>query len=533
MTRSAGELSRTDGAAGRGPRVAIVGGGLAGMSAAESLARSGVSSVTIFEARRTTGGRAGSFVDPQTGESVDYCQHVAMGCCTNLLAMLDDCGLADQFDRHDRLSFHHPDVSPSRFEASRFLPPPLHLLPALGRLRYLTLAQRWQVIRGTARLMRQSTLDLRSISAADWLREAGQSPATIADYWDVVIVSALGESSRTASMAAARKVFVDGFLAARGASDVWIPRLPLSELFGRRLPATLERLGVELRPGVAIRSVRLAGDSADGTTIGGKSADEGGLWVEWAAGYRDGESRAGAELASGSRIDGAPFDQVIVAVPWHRIARVIDAELALQAGLDVERWATCPASPISGVHLWFDRRITSAAHAVLVGTLSQWLFCRPGDLGTSAAETPRHYYQVVISASRSVRHQSQDAIVEQVVRELQAAFPKAGSARLLAARVVTDPFSVFSISPEVDACRPVATTDVPGLHLAGDFLQTGWPATMEGAVISGRMAANSVLRSLGRPQRTIDRGLPWGRLSRWLIRHDRVDCDWFGEADLA
>lgn len=494
-------------------RVAIVGGGLAGLSAAETLARFLTQSsesataprpqldITVLESRRTTGGRAGSFIDPQTGENVDYCQHVAMGCCTNLIDLLDRCGLGDAMARHSQLTFHHPGVPPSPFVPSRWLPAPLHLAPTLKSLAYLSPAQKREIRGGTWKLMRTASADLRSITAQRWLADAGQSADTIDRYWDVVIVSALGEACDRVSMAAARKVFVDGFLAACGASDVLVPRQPLSELFGVRLPEAIKRLNVSVRTGTPVRSLRHSGDGTDDT-------------------------RLVADL--GDRQE--TFDHVIVAVPWHQVGKIVSPALADAARLDTAAWAAFPTSPISGVHLWFDSPITDAPHAVMVSTMAQWLFRRPDEASrdeasrehdeadSRQASQSRHYYQVVISASRQVRQMSGEEVANRIVEELRAAFPAARTARLLSSRVVTDPQSVFSIRPEVDAARPDSPTALSSLHLAGDFVQTGWPATMEGAVISGRKAANSVLRFLGHRPAEIRDGLPKNWLTRRLIK---------------
>lgn len=476
--------------AGRRPRVVIIGGGLAGLSAAEAIAHSGAQVVvTVLESRRITGGRTGSFLDPVTGQNVDYCQHVAMGCCTNLLNLLDACGLSDAFTRYDTLTFHHPNVPPSQVTASSWLPAPFHLLPALQALAYLTPKQRRQIRRGTWRLMRSKPAKLKSVVAIDWLRHAGQAEATIRDYWNVIITSALGESCEAVSMAVAQKVFVDGFLSARGASDVLIPRASLSELFGVRLPQVLSSLGVSIVTQASVRSLRLAPQS--------KAVERLVINVD---------SLGDTPLEA---------DHTILAVPWHQVQNIVDPALAARAELAVDLWGAFPTSSISGVHLWFDRPITSQPHAVLVGTLSQWLFQREE---SPEPASPGHYYQVVISAARTRRSMTHDQVVQRVVAELAAAFPAAASAKLLHSRVVTDPQSVFSIRPEVDAVRPRSRTALPCLHLAGDYVQTGWPATMEGAVISGRMAANGVLRKLGGVPATISDGLPKNWLSRLLIR---------------
>lgn len=470
-------------------RIAIIGGGLAGLSAAQCLAiatqhRDDRPEIILFESRRTTGGRAGSFVDSNTGQAVDYCQHVAMGCCTNLIDLIRQCGLSDHWTVHRNLAFYHPDFPASPFEPSRWLPPPLHLMPTLAKLAYLAAGQRREIRRGTLRLMRTPTERLRNITAKQWLAAVGQSPDTIANYWDVVIVSALGESSHAVSMAAARKVFVDGFLAARGASDVWIPRQPLSELFGVQLPASVSRLGVTIRTQTPIRSIDYAASS----------------------------SKPQKMILTTSNSEES-FDHAIVATAWHQVGKIITESLARTAGIDPKRWATLPTSPISGVHLWFDKPITDVPHAVMVATMSQWLFPRPAD-----ASTKGHYYQVVISAARSVRQMTNHEVIGRIIEELSVVFPKTRHAKLLASRVVTDPHAVFSVRPDVEAVRPQASTPLPCFHLAGDFVQTGWPATMEGAVISGRQAANSCLTAMNQSPYPISSGLPKNLLTRLLIR---------------
>ncbi len=478
-------MSATSDASQTKRRIVIVGGGLAGLSAAEALLRHDGDRffVTLLEAKRTVGGRAGSFVDVSTGETIDYCQHVAMGCCTNLIGLLDRCGLADAMHRYSELEFYHPDHRPSRFAAARFLPPPLHLSAAIGKLRYLTTAQKGKIRRALWRLMRTTSDSLASQTAADWLAQQHQDSETLQGFWDVVLVSALGEHTDAVSMSAARKVFMDGFAAARGASDVLVPTRPLSDLFGRSLSAQIQELGAEIYTGLAVTQLRLERDTI-----------------------------VGVETSSGRRFD---VDHLISAVPWHSITRFA----ANIDSLPLSSFDGIPASPITGLHLWFDREITDRRSAVLVATLSQWLFRQPFPRDPTESGC---YYQVVISASARHGFPSKERLVATVVDELKHAFPAARDAKLLRSRIVTDPQSIFSLSPEVDAIRPQSRTALPWFHLAGDWIATGWPATMEGAVISGRMAAASVLQSEGLSGEDgvaipIDAGLPRGWLARLLI----------------
>ena len=205
---------------------------------------------------------------------------------------------------------------------------------------------------------------------------------------------------------------------------------------------------------------------------------------------------------------------MVLALPWYRVEEVVDQQLAATWPWLAAMDAVEP-SPITGVHLWFDRPIMPLEHAVLVGRLSQWVFHRtevePGTAGG-------HYYQVVVSASRNLAGRDRGAIIEDVCRELAEIWPQAAAARRLHARVVTEHAAVFSTRPGLEQIRPAQQTATPGVLVAGDWTATAWPATMESAVRSGYLAAESILRSIGRPRRALVDDLPRGRLARWLIK---------------
>ncbi|MDM4016226.1 hydroxysqualene dehydroxylase HpnE [Roseiconus lacunae] len=493
--------------------IAIVGGGLAGMAAAEWITRhSPGTPVVIFESKRRLGGRAGSFRDA-TGE-VDYCQHVAMGCCSNFVDLMRQCSLLSHFRRLQELTFLHPDHPPSRFAANRWLPAPLHLLSTIDGLRFLSSSQRSEVKRGLLVLMRTPSESLQNTVADQWLRQFGQSDRTIAEFWDVILVSALGELSSRVSMAAARKVLIDGFAATRGASDVLVPTLPLADLFGRRLADQLRRRGVTIRQGCRVRHI-----NPDRSLLVQSNEDD------------------------EQRIEPSA---VICAVPWFGLRRLFQHwDAADRTPLPhLERIDSFPSSPITGVHLWFDRPITTMDQAVLVGTVSQWIFRNPISIGEAAVigeaegggpssggdqvgdghgaaieSDCQHYYQVIVSASAGALVEGKQSLLHTVLDELKQFFPAAESARLVRSRLVTDPESVFSIQPEVESERPGAMTGLNWLYLAGDWVQTGWPSTMEGAVISGRQAASACMRHTGLEHlEPIPLRPPPGLLARCLIR---------------
>jgi len=424
------------------PSVAVVGGGPAGLAAAAAACQEGFRT-ELFEQRNALGGRAGSFLDPETGGLVDYCRHVSMGCCRSFSDFCRRTGVAACFARHPRMHFIAPDGKRSDFAAARWLPAPLHLLPGLLRLRFLTFGERLRIIRALRSLAAEDAVGHQTIGA--WLRRQGQSQRVVERFWSVVLQSALGETVDRASLAAARQVFVEGFLASPDAYELQVPQIPLGEIFDRRVGAWLQQHNVAVHRGTRIR--RIEGDSRRATA---------------------------AVLPDGTR---RRFDLFIVTVPWRHVGALF-APPMLAAMPDLQHVDNIDSAPITAVHLWFDRPITPLPHAVLVGKTSQWVF-RGGESQAG------HYCQVVISASRDLIGRGREQIVGRVGRELKEVFPAARAARLLHRRVVTHPAAVFSMIPGLDRFRPAQQTPVENLLLAGDWTATGWPATMEGAVRSG------------------------------------------------
>ncbi len=466
------------------PRLAVVGGGLAGLAAAVRVAEHGYA-VELFEARRRLGGRAGSFRDPHSGEWVDYCQHVAMGCCTNWLDFCRRTGLDDCFRRLPTLHFIAPDGRRCDFSSSRFLPPPLHLLPALGRLAYLHRRDRSRIALAIWRLARQAApLPEADRPLLDWLQAAGQSTAAITGFWSLVVTSALGETLDRVSLAAARQVFRDGFLATRSAHQVYLPRYRLNEIYDRRLAEVLAQRGIRVHRGCRVRSIE--GDARRARTL--RFADGG----------------------------GQPFDAVVAAVPWQKIRSLLCP--ALRAALPaLDRVEQIEPAEITAVHLWYDRPITDLSHAALVGRLSQWVFRGPASPGGPDASPPEHGYQVVISASHKLVHASREELVRRVGAELEAIWPEARRAGLLRWQVVRRADALFAPRPGTDRLRPPQETPVANLALAGDWTATGWPATMEGAVRSGYLAAEALVGRGGRQGSLLAPERPRGWLARRLL----------------
>ncbi len=458
----------------------IVGGGLAGLAAAVGLAQHGVRSL-VLESRPRLGGRASSFHDVATDQWIDNCQHVTMGCCTNFRKFCETIGIDGLFRRESTLYFVAPDGHVNRFAATS-LPAPLHLASAFARLSYLTWGEKVALARGLRALARERNPSTTE-SFAEWLKRHQQPPRVQQRFWHVVLVSALSESLDRIGVREARKVFVDGFLAHRDAWQVDIPQAPLGMLYGQQLTDWCDRQGVEIRLGTAATLCQVTDGNVESITL-----------------------RNGGQLTA---------DDYIVAVPQHRLLSLLPEPCqSLPYFSQVEQLET---APISSVHLWFDRPIMSLPHAVCVEGLVQWVFDRTPFVMSHESATAGHYYQVVISASHELKGQAAEENLEQVLTCLRQLFPETNTANLLNSRQVTEHRAVFSPLPGAADFRPPQQSPLANLQLAGDYTQTGWPATMEGAVRSGFLAAENVLRRRGSEAKLLQPDLPVARLSRWLF----------------
>ncbi len=462
-------------------RVVIVGGGIAGLAAAEALSAR-KHPVVVLEARPRLGGRASSFEDKTTGRTIDNCQHVSLGCCTNFLHFCNRTGLTPAFRNETALNFVGADGSLNRLAASR-LPAPLHLAPSFWRMRFLSLRDKLAIARGLAALAKADASELEREPFDVWLARNRQTEAAVNRFWHVVIVSALSESLERVSSAHARKVFVDTFLANRAGWTVQVPTVPLDDLYGSQLTAHLHQQNAVVRTGAGVKKLMCY----------------------------DGRISA-VELRTGEQVEG---DEFILAVPHHLARSLLPEPFSGHATLDlVERLET---APISSVHLWFDRPITDMPHAVVVERLSQWVFNRTALQQTTPASGEPYYYQVVISASRELNGTPSEETIAAVLDELIEIWPAAREARLVHSRLVTEHRAVFSPLPGAEQNRLPQQSMIENLQFAGDWTRTGWPATMEGAVRSGYLAASNVLARCGSPERLVRADLPVSRLSHWLF----------------
>ncbi|HUK23921.1 MAG TPA: hydroxysqualene dehydroxylase HpnE [Terriglobales bacterium] len=443
----------------KAPRVAIVGGGLAGLAAGCALAESGLR-VSLFERRPYLGGRASSYEHPSTGEVVDNCQHVLLGCCTNLIEFYQRIGVAEKIRWYDHLTFLEPGGRASVISPC-WLPAPLHTAPAFLQAACLSLSDKFAIGLAMAALASAEPED-NGESFLAWLRQHGQTEPAIERFWRTVLVSALNEEIDRVSVPYAAQVVRESFLKSAAAGRMGVPTVPLSELYNSAGEYIRSRGGeVRLRCGVEAFRAEFAGTKLC---------------------FAEGE---------------ANFDFVVLAVPFDGLPRLLpDTSAAEPLKQAISRFES---SPITGIHLWFDRQITDLDHAVLLDRTIQWMFHKSKLLGRATGNGSHggSYVELVVSSSKSLVEKSRSEIIELAVRELGEFFPAAREAKLIKSTVIKEVHATYSPRPGVDAHRPKPETVWPRVFLAGDWTATGWPATMEGAVRSGYVAAQCVARAGG------------------------------------
>jgi zeta-carotene desaturase len=428
--------------------VAIVGGGLAGLAAGCALADTGYR-VLLFERRPYLGGRASSYQHPGTGEVVDNCQHVLLGCCTNLIDLYRRSGVEDKVRWFRRLNFVEPGGRNSVIEIGS-LPAPLHTAPTFLKAKALSFIDKVGIAQAMLQLRRG--LPDNGKSFLEWLRHHRQTQRSIDRFWSPVLVSALNEDLDRCSSRYAGLVFRESFLRSAEAGRMGIPAIPLSDLYSAAGEYIRAR-GGEVNLRAAVESFR-AGERNVTLCVGGQ------------------------EIRTDFGVLAAPFNVVSKLLPDD------DRSHSLQ-----QMASHFESSPITGIHLWFDRQITDLEHAVLLDRTIQWMFHKSKLLNRSAQGS---YVELVVSASKSLVDKSKQEIIDLAVRELAEFFPKVREARLEKATVIKELHATYSPKPGVDAYRPKANSPWPRVFVAGDWTDTGWPATMEGAVRSGYLAAEAL-----------------------------------------
>lgn len=445
----------------RSRHAVVVGGGLAGITAALQLAEAGMS-VTLVESRTRLGGLAFSF---RRGElTVDNGQHVYLRCCTAYGWFLDRIDGAHLAPLQDRLDVPVLDVAHKRGPRlgrlrRTALPVPLHLAAGLATYPHLSLAERAAVGRAALALQKLDPADpaLDGIDFATWLGRHGQSARAIEALWDLVGVATMNATAPHASMGLAAMVFKTGLLSEPGAADIGWARVPLGELHDTLARKALESAGVRTELSTRVRGI--------------SRADLGRWQVE----------------VEGELLEA---DSVVLAVP-QREAHALLPEGALE---DPDRLLDIGTAPILNIHVLYDRRVLRRPFFAALGTPVQWVFDRTEASGLSEGQ----YLALSQSAAEDEIDTPVAALRERYLPELERLLPATRGAEVRDFFVTRERTATFAPSPGVGRLRPGARTRAPGLYLAGAWTATGWPATMEGAVRSGFSAAGAALSALGR-----------------------------------
>lgn len=450
----------------------VVGGGIAGLAATVALAGAGAK-VTLLERRPYIGGRAYSYEHPAIEETIDS-QHVVVGCCTNLLDLSQQAGMADTIRWYDELTFLEPGGRRSLLRPGS-LPAPAHQAISFLRAPMLSLRDKAGIATGLMHFLQGYPTD-DSESFAAWLKRTGQTERAIRHFWEPVVVGALNDSFERCSVKYAGKVFHESFLRSPEAGRLGIPAAPLSQFF-----APVAELA---RKKGAIIKLKAGVERIEQITDRG--------WLV----------QAGGESYTASSI--------VLATDFRQTRSLL---ANLQKPLPDASFEKFIPAPITTIHLWYDRDVTGLDHAVLLDTRIQWMFAKsrirrwPAERGS--------YLELVISASWPELKMTREQILSSALQEIEMFFPAVKQAKLLKSGVLKEARATFSVIPGLDAFRPNQATEWPALFLAGDWTATEWPSTMEGAVRSGRMAAGALMGDSGRFMTAETPASGW---MRWLSR---------------
>ncbi len=451
--------------------VVVAGGGLAGLAASVALADHGFR-VSLLEKNPRLGGRATSY-RLSSGEYIDNCQHVTLRCCTNLEDFYRRVGVSSKIRYYDELLFS--DLKRHRGVIRRSsLPAPFHLAPSFATFPLLSIKDKYRIASALLHIVRAGGNPKipTGMTMLEWLRREKQTATAIHHFWRVVLVSALNEDLDRTDANDGILVFWKAFLSNSMAFGMGVPAVPLADLYascGERI----ETNGGEVRTRCSIGQVSVSNSKV-----------------------------TGFRLEGGEEVSG---DYYLLAIPFDRVLKVIPVDLLATEGF--ANLQHLDVSPITGVHMWFDRVVMSEPFVTSIDGTIQWVFNRTGQ-----------YVQIVISASHGLSNRSQQEIVDLCRRELSELLPAAQAAELQRAVVIRENAATFSPVPGTDRWRPSQKTAIDNLFLAGDWTSTGWPATMESAVRSGYRAAEAILAKAGSAISLVRPEMPATGLAWWFAR---------------
>ena len=434
-------------------RVVIIGGGFAGLAAGVELSERGFE-VHLLERRNHLGGRAYSFIDSKTGDVVDNGQHLFMGCYHHTIEFLEKIGRLDRLkfqdrprvDFLDRQGFTSFDCPP--------LPAPLHVLAGLVRMKGIGIGDKLRTFKVGRAIRGNGRLSPGAMTVDQWLDELGQSERIKTRFWYPMVVATLNQSPDIASARMLKVVLQEAFGGDSKSASIGISRVGLSDLYTDGASDFIKARGGDVQTGAQVRRLIL----------------ERGLVVA-------------VELKDGERVEG---DYFISAVPPEALFAILPDDLKNNEFTGLEQLGS---SPIVSINLWFDRPIIDREFVGLLGTRSQWIFNK--DLILSPGKQSNQV-AVIISAARSFVDWTKNDLVDMAISELHELLPASRSAAVLHSVIVKERDATLSHTVESDSLRPGPRTSIPNLILAGDWTDTGLPATIESAVMSGGVAARMI-----------------------------------------
>jgi squalene-associated FAD-dependent desaturase len=440
----------------------VIGAGFAGLSAAVALAERGVR-VTVLEGKPALGGRAYSFEDPDTGDFVDNGQHVLMGCYTETLDFLKRIGAYDQLVFHEDLEIEMlAGPGQSAVLKTARLPGPLHMTAALLGYQHLSFAQRMSVMRGGLRMlaMRRFSDELRRLTVAQLMDHLRQSEHARRCFWYPLSIATLNDEPESSSAQQLAEVLKRAFFSRRRRDSAFVySRVGLTDLYCTGATRLIERAGGTVLAHSIVEMLELG---AHGNV-------------------------ASVRLRDGRRIEASHF---ISAVPAPQLLRFLPENAV--ADPFFARFAGLSSSPIICVHVWLDREVTNSPFIGFIGTTTQWLFNKR-QIFAQRGEAHPGYLSFVISGARKLVDRGNQEILDIVINDLHAMIPASREARVVKSVVLKEKNATMAPDLRSHELRPTAKTPIANFFLAGDWIQTELPATIESAVISGRAAAAAVV----------------------------------------
>jgi squalene-associated FAD-dependent desaturase len=470
-----------------GRHVVVIGGGLAGVSAAVALRDAGTD-VTLLESKPWLGGAAASFARGPL--QVDTGQHVFLRCCEAYQGLLARLGVTGSVTIQPRFDVTVLGADGRARLRRSSLPSPLHLTAALARYRLLTVAERARVGRAALAFSRADPTAgaLDGTRLGDFLAAAGQNERTRRLLWDLFIVASLNIAGDDADVPLAATVIKTALLGRNDAADIGIATVPLADIHGKATSRLLAELRARVRFGARVASVERRPGSGFSVLLAADRDSGAGLTRGEAPRTPLGPTRGEAPSTPLGGAQVVEADAVVLAVPPGQAARLGAAAGVSYAGA----WEGLGSSPIVNVHVVYDRPVLELPFAAAVDSPVQWVFDKTRQAGLASGQ----YLAVSVSAADSYVDQPAAALRAVFLPALARLLPAAASADVQDFFVTRERRATFRQAPGCGALRPGAATSVPGLVLAGSWTDTGWPDTMEGAVRSGHNAARELISQL-------------------------------------